>query len=134
MIHIYDDFEPSTNSERGEHLSCCEWLKEHHPDRWRWIFHCPNESNSKPQHRAMLAKMGVKPGIPDLIDLDFPRGTTGMFELKKCDKKAKASKEQVAVLEMNAASGGFSAVCYGYRQFVIAYSDYLAYCSAHGAE
>jgi hypothetical protein len=62
LIRHYADFTANGNTERGEHLSCCAWLKAHHPDRWQWVFHAPNESKAKPQHRAMLASMGVKTG------------------------------------------------------------------------
>lgn len=133
MIHIYAEFTPNGNSERGEHLSCAAWLKEHHTDRWQWIFHCPNEGKRSAQYAAMLASMGVKPGIPDFIDLDGQRGIIGMFELKKRDKKSGATKEQNVFLLNNAQAGGFSAVCYGFDQFVIAYSDYLEYCNIHAA-
>lgn len=134
MIHQYATFTPNGNSERGEHLSCAAWLKEFHADRWQWVFHCPNESRARPQYRAMLASMGVKPGIPDLIDLDGQRGIIGMFELKRRDKKARPTKEQNVFLLNNAQAGGFSAVCWGYEQFVIAYSDYLEYCLTCGAK
>lgn len=134
MIRQYATFTPNGNSETGEHLSCAAWLKHHHPDRWQWIFHCPSEGKRKPQYAAMLASMGFKPGIPDLIDLDGQRGIIGMFELKKCDKKARPTKEQNVFLLNNAQAGGFSAVCWGFDQFVIAYSDYLEYCLVHGAQ
>ena len=134
MIHQYANFTPNGNSERGEHLSCAAWLKEYHADRWQWIFHCPSESQAKPQHRKHMAALGVKPGIPDLIDLDGQRGIIGMFELKRRDKKARPTKEQNVFLLNNAQAGGFSAVCWGYEQFVIAYSDYLEYCLTCGAK
>ena len=134
MIHLYADFTPNSNSERGEHLSCASWLQVNHPDRWQWIFHCPNEGVRKVQHRAMLASMGVKPGVPDLIDLDGTRGVIGMFELKKRDKKSRPTKEQNVFLLNNAQAGGFSAVCWGFDQFVIAYSDYLEYCLSCSAK
>lgn len=78
-------------------------------------------------HYAMRHKEGVKAGIPDIIHLG---GTdvwrSGLFELKRLDaRKSKVSAEQKAILELADARGSFSAVCYGFEQFKLAWIDYL---------
>ena len=58
------------------------------------FFHTPNESNSPPQYRAKLKRMGLSKGVPDLI---IPAPTTGgapgaVLELKS--PRGRLSPEQ----------------------------------------
>lgn len=132
MIRTYDSHHRGDcPSERVEQINCMGWLEKNHPDRWPLIFHVANEIKAIPQHMAMRRKMGVKPGVSDILDLGAIRGA---FELKRRDKtKCKVSREQLSFLEAIDASGGFSAIVYGYDEFLLAYSDYLVYCSTHSA-
>lgn len=140
MIRIYDSgYRGECNSEDGDQMSCMEWIKHHHPNRWPLVFHCPNELTVDKKKRGYALHLdrrkrkGVKPGIPDTLDLNGP--IVGAFELKKKDKnQTSVTKSQRDVLAAVSASGGFAAICYGYEQFVIAYSDYLEYCAAHGVK
>lgn len=132
MIRIYDSgYRGECPSERVEQINVMGWLEKNHPDRWPLIWHTPNEIKASPQHMAMRKKMGVKSGIADVIDFGAVRGA---FELKREDRtKSSVSKEQRDHLEAVYASGGFAAIVYGYSQFLLAYSDYLIYCSSHSA-
>lgn len=126
MIRIYDSgHRGECRSEMAEQMDCISWLQYNHPDRWPLIFHVPGEIKASPQYMQRRQKEGVKAGIPDI--LDFGR-IHGAFELKRCDKtKCSVSKEQRAFLESTDASGGFSALCYGFAEFVKAYEDYLIF-------
>lgn len=132
MIHIYDsNYRGECPSEMVEQINSMGWLEKNHPDRWLLIFHYPAEAKAKPQYMAVRRKLGVKSGIPDIIDFGKIRGA---FELKRRDKtKSKVSKDQIEFLESVDASGGFAAIVYGFDQMMLAYSDYLEYCSSQGA-
>ena len=76
----------------------------------------------------MRAKEGVKAGPPDIIDLG---GVVGLFELKRLDRtKSKISKEQKSFLQGGADSGHFVAICYGFEQLKLAYTDYLSFIAS----
>ena len=132
MIRIYDSgYRGECKSERCEQIDVMGWLEKNYPDRWPLIWHTPGETKASPQHMAMRKKEGVKAGIADVIDFGAVRGA---FELKRRDRtKSKVSKEQMAFLEAVDASGGFAAIVYGFPQMMLAYSDYLRYCSSQGA-
>lgn len=132
MIRIYDSgYRGECPSERVEQINVMGWLEKNHPDRWPLIWHTPGETKANPQHMAMRKKEGVKAGIADVIDFGAIRGA---FELKRRDRtKSKVSKEQIAHLEAVAASGGFAAICYSFEQFMLAYSEFLDYCSSQSA-
>lgn len=125
---IYDSgYRGACRIERMEQIDCMSWLQFHHPHRWPLIFHCPNEVKAKPQHMSMRAKEGVKPGVPDIIDLGGP--VSGVFELKRLDRtKSSITKGQREFLIDAAAAGHFTAICYGFEQFKLAYADYLNMC------
>lgn len=132
MIRIYDSgYRGECKSEIAEQIDCMGWLEKNHPDRWPLIWHTPNEVKAKPQYMAIRRKMGVKPGIPDIVDFGVVRG---LFELKRRDKtKSKVSSDQLAVLNAADATGAFAAIVYGYEQFLLAYSDYLAIVNSTSA-
>lgn len=132
MIHIYDsNYRGECPSEMVEQINSMGWLEKHYPDRWPLIFHYPAEVKAKPQYMAVRRKCGVKPGISDIIDFGEIRGA---FELKRRDRtKSKVSKEQIEFLESVDASGGFAAIVYGFDQMMLAYSQFIDYCSQHSA-
>lgn len=127
MIRIYDsDYRGDCRTERMEQIDSASWLQFNHPERWRLIFHVPNEASGKrTNHLQMRVKEGVKSGVSDIIDFGLIRGA---FELKRMDKsKCKVSKEQREFLAAVDESGGFAAICYGFSEFRRAYADYLAF-------
>lgn len=132
VVRIYDSgYRGDCPSERVEQINVMGWLEKNHPDRWPLIWHTPNETKATPQHMAMRKKMGVKSGIADVIDFGEIRGA---FELKRQDRtKSSVSKEQRLFLESVDASGGFAAIVFGYSSFLLAYSEYINYCSSQGA-
>lgn len=129
MIRIYDSgYRGDCRVETIEQIDCASWLQYNHPDRWPLCFHVPNEIKASAQYMQKRQKMGVKAGVSDIIDFGLVRGA---FELKRLDKsKCKVSKEQRAFLQAVADSGGFAAIVYGFEQFKLAYSDYLAFVAS----
>lgn len=132
MIRVYDSgYRGDCPSELVEQINCMGYLEKHHPDRWPLIWHTPGEVKAKPQYMAVRRKCGVKAGISDIIDFGEIRGA---FELKRRDRtKSRVSKDQIAFLESVDASGGFAAIVYGFDQMMLAYSQFIDYCSQHGA-
>lgn len=126
MIRIYDSgHRGECRSEMAEQIDCISWLQYNHPDRWPLIFHVANEIKASPQYMQRRQKEGVRPGVADIIDFGAVRG---VFELKRCDRtKSSVSKEQRAFLASVDASGGFSALCYGFQEFCKAYADFLEF-------
>lgn len=132
MIKIYDSgFRGDCPSELVEQINCAGWLEVNHPDRWPLIFHYPAEAKAKPQYMATRRKAGVRPGVSDILDFGEIRGA---FELKRTDKsKTKVSRSQMDFLSIVDSTGGFAAICYGFSQFKLAYSDYRVYCASIAA-
>lgn len=132
MIHIYDSaFQGPCRSERCEQIDAMSWLAKHYPERFTLIFHVPNETRANPQHMQMRAKEGVKPGVPDIIDMSGP--VCGLFEMKRQDRtKSRPSTDQLKVLQAGADAGHFAAICYGFEQFKLAYADYLEFIRESG--
>lgn len=124
VIRVYDSgYRGECRREEYEQIDCASWLEFNHPDRWPLIFHSPNETKATAHYMQKRQKMGVKPGVPDIIDAG---GVVGLFELKRLDRtQSKVSKEQKEFLQAGADAGHFVAVCYGFEQFKRAYADYL---------
>ncbi len=131
-IQIYDSgFRGRCRTERCEQIDCMGWLEKNHPDRWPLIFHVPNETRGTASHMQMRKKEGVKAGVSDIIDFSAVRGA---FELKRLDRtQSRVTKEQRDFLQQVADSGGFAAICYGFEQFRLAYSDYLRLIDSKGS-
>lgn len=129
MIRIYDSgYRGDCRSERMEQIDAISWLAFNYPERFPLIFHCPGETKAKAQHMQMRAKEGVKAGVPDIIDLD---GVVGLFEMKRLDRtKSKVSGDQKDFMNSSSGAGHFSAICYGFEQFKLAYADYLTFIAS----
>lgn len=110
--------------ELSEQIDAMAWLKEFYPKARKLTFHVPNESDSKPQHRASLQQQGVTSGVSDIITLWGPGAA---FEMKRVIKaKSSVSKEQREFLANAVAQEKFAALCYGASAFKQAWVDYLA--------
>lgn len=126
MIRTYDShYRGECRQEWLEQIDCMGWLEYNHPERWPLCFHTPNEVKANAQYMQKRQKMGVRPGVADIIDFGAIRGA---FELKRVDKsKCKISVEQRAFLKSVDESGGFAAIVYGFQEFKRAYADYLQF-------
>lgn len=131
MILTYDSgYRGVCRLETIEQIDCMGWLEYNHPERWPLCHHVPNETKATAHYMQKRQKMGVKPGVSDIIDFGSVRGA---FELKRLDKsKCTVSKEQRDFLKAVDESGGFAAIVYGFEQFKLAYADYLAFIASKG--
>lgn len=131
VVRVYDSgFRGQCRQEWAEQIDSAGWLEFNHPERWPLCFHVANEIRANPQYMQKRKKMGVNPGVADMIDFGQVRGA---FELKRCDrKKCKVSSDQREFLQAVADTGGFAAICYGFEQFKLAYADYLKFVKENG--
>jgi hypothetical protein len=128
MIRIYDSgYRGKCRYEDAEHIDCVAWVRHHHPEHARLMHHPANESMVRVQYRAKLSKMGLLPGVSDLILLYPASGHPyAMFELKRRDRtKSRLSKAQRAVLTAADGVGAFASVCYGFEEFKQAFIEYI---------
>lgn len=125
MIHIYDShYRGACPSERVEQINAMTWQAYHYPDRAPLCLHVPNESKGTAAHHHLRQKEGVKPGVPDIIDLSC--SVPGLFEMKRLDRtKSALSRHQKDFLASADAQGHFVAVCYGAENFKLAYAYYV---------
>lgn len=88
------------------------------------LFHVPNERSDKVQ-AAILKKMGVKRGVPDLF-LPIPSGEYhGLFiEMKAVN--GRPSDDQIWWSEHLKANGYACSVCYGWKQAAEILTWYLS--------
>lgn len=99
-------------TEEQEMQTVCAWLDLHKI----CYFHPHNEGMHKVQYRAKMARLGVKPGVPDLIIIDRPsmrldvRGA--VIELKR-RKGGVLSPNQDEWLIKFGIRGWLNEVCYG---------------------
>lgn len=114
-------------TEQQEQIALIKWtqqpsVRQLYPEL-KFLFHVPNERADKIQ-AATLKKMGVKPGVPDLI-LPLPSGRYhGLFiEMKKAG--GRTSDDQLWWLEHMKANGYATAVCYGWQQATEVLTWYL---------
>lgn len=99
-------------TEEQEQLALVQWL-ELHEIRYT---HVPNEGKHKVQYRAKQKRLGVKPGVPDILIFDrpplYPENVGVAIELKR-QKGGRVTPEQIAWLEDLKARGWAVAVCRG---------------------
>lgn len=124
FIYWDDEAKGDCRLEVSEQIDAMAWVKEFYPEARKLTFHVPNESDSKPQHRASLQQQGVTSGVSDIVTL---WGAGAVFEMKRCVKsKSSVSKEQREFLTNAVTQKKFAALCYGASAFKQAWLDYLA--------
>ncbi len=123
---VYDSgYRGSCNKEDSDHKQCVAWIEHNYPDRAGLVFHPANGGKRSAREAAQFKMMGVRAGIPDLIDLNDPLNVA-FFELKRKDKtKSRLSKDQSAMLAKLSDLGYSVYVCYGFDEFKKAYEDSL---------
>ena len=82
-------------AEERLHIACFEWWQLQYGNRGQGLlFHVPNGGSRHLFEATKLKRMGVTPGIPDLV-LVLPYGRVCWFELKA--PKGVLSKSQIAI-------------------------------------
>lgn len=99
-------------TEEQEQLALVQWLELHEIK----YTHVPNEGKHKVQYRAKQKRMGVKPGVPDILIFDrpplYPENVGVAIELKR-QKGGRVTPEQTTWLEDLKTRGWAVAVCRG---------------------
>lgn len=124
-LEFYERDPTDTRSEDVHQIDSFQWLTYNYPKFLAW--HTVNE-NKKNIVTAMLNQQsGLVKGVSDFIILIGLKGRYpfAAIEMKRVNKSGKGkaspvSKEQKAFLRRVRELGGFSAVTYGYKQFMIA--------------
>ena len=106
-------------SEAIEQQWLCQWLDE------KGIFYChvPNGEVRDWATARKLKRMGVKPGIPDILIFDPPPRLPHIataIEMKAIDGKP-PTKDQAEILALLAKRNWYPCVAYGHREAI----DYL---------
>ncbi len=90
-----------------EQIIVMDWVRKEKLDDF--IFHCANERKISPQGGALLKRMGVLPGVSDIIIAD----------------KGKLSPAQSKFLEKMNAHGYFAVCRFGHKEAIATIKDYL---------
>lgn len=78
-------------------------------------FHVPNGGKRSKSEAKRFKRMGVRPGVPDLVFPVAKRGCHGLFiELKTA--KGKPTEKQLEWLDLLNANGYKAVVCQGFYQ------------------
>lgn len=113
-------------SEASEQMALIEWvlMAQGQEPRLRLLFHVPNGELRDKATGEKLQRMGVKPGIPDLLLPVVSRGYHGFaIELKR--KGGELSPEQVEWLDRFRDQGWFANVYVGWVSAACAMCWYL---------
>ena len=81
--------------------------------------HVPNGGRRSRREGGKFKRMGVKPGVPDILifDTDRAQEATGLaIEMKRSDGKGRVRKEQKQWLADLRARGWMTAVCHGFEE------------------
>lgn len=87
------------------------------------IVHIPNESPRSASYAAMLKRMGLRKGFPDLFVTRARNGYHGLFIEMKYGK-GKPSKEQTEWLELLSSEGYACKICYTADEAIKVIEDY----------
>ena len=116
-------------SEDGEQTLLASWL-----DAFNILWtHPPNEAMCTPQYRRKRARLGVKPGVPDVLIFTPPprnpavRGVA--IELKRRFGKSRPTVHQTRWLEDLGACEWLTSVAYGAEE-AISWLERLGYGNA----
>lgn len=114
-------------TEDAEQKWVFEWsqqpsIREQYPELGM-LYHIPNERTDKIQ-AAILKKMGVKTGVPDL-HLPIPSGRYHSLYIEMKAKDGKPDGDQLWWAEHLKANGNAHAFCYGWEQAVEVLKWYL---------
>lgn len=124
-LEFYERDPTDTLKEESHQIGAFQWLTYAHPEFLSW--HTKNEGDKGIATAMMDQQAGLVKGVSDFIILIGLKGRYpfAAIEMKRVNKSGKGkaspvSKEQKAFLRRVRELGGFAAVTYGYKQFMIA--------------
>lgn len=103
------------SSEADEHIALIEWCRamQGREPRLRWLFHPANGELRDIKTAVKLKRMGVNPGVPDLLLPIHARGYAGLAIEMKAGNNA-ASDDQAAWLLHLRSENWYAKVCVGW--------------------
>lgn len=113
-------------NEDEEQQTVVEWarvLEKRQPELGN-LYHVPNEGKRSAAEAARQARMGLKPGVPDLI-LDVPKGRYHGLRVEMKVKPNRTTPAQDEWLHRLYKQGYFVAVCYSATEAIHAIQVYL---------
>ncbi|QIN98187.1 VRR-NUC domain-containing protein [Salmonella phage slyngel] len=124
-LEFYERDPTDTLKEESHQIGAFQWLTYAYPELLAW--HTKNEGDKGIATAMMDQQAGLVKGVSDFIILIGLKGRYpfAAIEMKRVNKSGKGkaspvSKEQKAFLRRVRELGGFAAVTYGYKQFIIA--------------
>lgn len=124
-LEFYERDPTDTLKEESHQIGAFQWVTYAHPELLAW--HTKNEGDKGIVTAMMDQQAGLVKGVSDFIILIGLKGRYpfAAIEMKRVNKSGKGkaspvSKEQKAFLRRVRELGGFAAVTYGYKQFMIA--------------
>lgn len=116
-----------TGSEDEEQQKVIQWAQlmcNAYPDL-RLLYHVPNGGSRNKAEAAKLKRMGVRAGVPDLV-LPAPRGGYAGLYIEMKVGSNRPSRTQKEWMEMLAARGYKTLVCYGGNEAIDALEKYVS--------
>lgn len=122
-----------TQQERSEQIMLIEWaeLMQRRIPALKWLYHVPNGGKRDPSTGALLKKMGVKAGVPDLC-LPVPVGRYhGLYIELKIGKGRPSDRQREWIAHLFEA--GYAVhICYGFKEAAKVILDYLGVRHGNG--
>lgn len=104
-------------------IEWCEWNSNKF-EELKYIFHCPNEAKRSPRLGAELKRLGMRPGVPDLLLL-APKGEFLGLAIEMKYGKNKCTREQIKWLEWLHKQGYKCEVCWSSEEAIEVIKNYL---------
>ena len=124
-LEFYERDPTDTLKEESHQIGAFQWVTYAHPELLAW--HTKNEGDKGIATAKMDQQAGLVKGVSDFIILIGLKGRYpfAAIEMKRVNTSGKGkaspvSKDQKAFLRRVRELGGFAAVTYGYKQFMIA--------------
>jgi hypothetical protein len=115
---MYDNFEFSRMSEMQHQKVFIKYVRNKYSDTFgKVVKHNRNENAKK-----YMQEEGLCIGASDI---DICAKTPFVMELKRADKSAKPTDKQIEYLETCSKLGAFCCVCWGYKEAIRAFEEWL---------
>ena len=114
-------------TEDGEQQAVIEWagiMSNAHPELLN-LYHVPNEGKRSKAEGARQLRMGLRPGVPDLI-LDWPSGQYHGLRIEMKVKPNRTTKDQEEGLNRLAKAGYVVKVCYSAAEAIQTIEAYIS--------
>lgn len=114
-------------TEMQEQIWLFEWarLMEGQYPELKLMFHVPNEGKRSQIMGRQLKRMGLKPGVPDVI-LPVAKGRYHGLAIEMKNLRGRPSGDQLAWIECLRGVGWRAEICHGWKEAVDVIRAYLS--------